>query len=76
MIIPIERLNKDVLQGIVESYISREGTDYGAYELSMEEKVDNLMLQVKAGSIVVVYDEITQSVNLLPKYDAFQTGEM
>ena len=76
MIIPIERLNKDVLQGILESFISREGTDYGEYELSMDEKVDNLMEQVKAGSIVVVYDETTESVNLLPKYDAFQSGEI
>lgn len=74
MIIPIDRLNKDVLQGIVESFISREGTDYGSIELSLAEKVENLIQQVEAGTVVVVYDESTQSVNLLPKHDLFNLG--
>lgn len=69
MIIPSERISADVLDGIIESYVLREGTDYGESELSMDEKVSNLRVQIKRGDVVVVYDESTETVNLLPKED-------
>ena len=34
MIIPAEQLSRDALQGLMESFITREGTDYGAYAVS------------------------------------------
>lgn len=67
MIIPYQSLSVDVLQSILEEYISREGTDYGEYELSLEQKVQRLLPQVKSGDVLIVFDEITESVQLLPK---------
>lgn len=69
MIIPYQSLSSDVLQNIIEEYISREGTDYGEYELSLEQKVQRLLPQVKSGEVLIVFDEITESVQLLPKAD-------
>lgn len=60
-----------MLLGIIESFVNREGTDYGEFELSLDEKTKNLMAQVENGQILVVYDETSQSVSLLPKYDVF-----
>lgn len=69
MIIPYQSLSSDVLRAIVEEYISREGTDYGEHELSLEQKVQRLLPQIRAGEVLVVFDEVTESVQLLAKQD-------
>ncbi|EGP05521.1 hypothetical protein GEW_07148 [Pasteurella multocida subsp. gallicida str. Anand1_poultry] len=38
MIIPWQELEEETLNNIVESFILREGTDYGQCELSLEQK--------------------------------------
>ncbi len=67
MIIPPASLADDVLTGILEEFISREGTDYGLVELSLSQKVAALKPQVLCGDVLIVYDETLQTVNLLPK---------
>lgn len=67
MIIPYQSLSPDVLQSIIEEYISREGTDYGEYELSLEQKVQRLLPQVKSGDVLIIFDELTESVQLVSK---------
>jgi uncharacterized protein YheU (UPF0270 family) len=54
--IPLERVDSAVLNSMLEDYASRDGTDYGSRELSLEEKVANLQLQLRDGSLAVVYD--------------------
>lgn len=70
MIIPIDQLSGDVLNSIIKEYILREGTDYGLEECSMDVKQEQVKAQLKAGSIVLVYSELHQTVNILP-YDKF-----
>ncbi|MBC7753099.1 MAG: YheU family protein, partial [Moraxellaceae bacterium] len=35
MEVPIDQLSKDILQNLVEEFVLREGTDYGAQEISL-----------------------------------------
>ena len=35
MIIPHERLSLEALQGIIEAFVTREGTDYGTQDVSL-----------------------------------------
>ncbi len=72
MIIPIDQLPKDVLDGVVEEFITREGTDYGEIEFTLAEKREQILRQLRNGDIVVVYDESTESVNILRKEDIVQ----
>ena len=67
MIIPLEQLNEDTLYAIIEDYIHREGTDYGAVDATKEDKVAQIKLQLKQGSAIVVYSELHESVNILPR---------
>ena len=64
MIIPHRQLSREALQGILEAFVMREGTDYGEYEWSLAEKIAQLQQQLIDGDIVVVYDEMTESVSL------------
>ena len=50
---------------MLEEYASRDGTDYGARELSLSEKVDNLRQMVSNGDIALVYDADCEEWDLL-----------
>jgi len=67
MIIPIEQVNDDTLQAIIEDFVLREGTDYGAIDASNEDKVAQVKMQLHQGSAVLVYSELHESINILPK---------
>ena len=66
MIVPWQQLSPEVLDNIIESFVLREGTDYGDLEVSFESKKQDVLNQLKAGSIVLVYSELHETVNLLP----------
>ena len=66
MIIPLEQLNSDTLTAIIEDYILREGTDYGAIDASKKDKISQVKRQLEQGSAVLVYSELHESVNILP----------
>jgi len=66
MIIPLEQLSKDTLYAIIEDFILREGTDYGAIDATKEDKIAQVKLQLEQGSALLVYSELHESVNILP----------
>lgn len=67
MIIPYKQIDKNTLTTLIEHFVLREGTDYGAVEMSMAEKVQMVMRQLESGDIVIVYSELHESVNIVPK---------
>ena len=67
MIIPIDQISAETLDNIIESFILREGTDYGLHEWSLDEKKQQLNQQLINGEIVVVYSELHETVNLMPR---------
>jgi uncharacterized protein YheU (UPF0270 family) len=64
--IPWNQLSAQVLHGLIEEFITREGTDYGEREFSLTEKVDQVKTQIKRGDVVIVFDEKSETCNLLP----------
>ncbi len=70
MIIPYEQLSSDALQGLIEEFITREGTDYGFEEVSLNTKVEQIKQQLKRRDIVIVFDSATESVSILSRRDA------
>lgn len=65
MIIPWQELSTDALNGIIEEFVMREGTDYGAEELSFERKKQDVVRKLETKEIVLVYSELHESVNLM-----------
>ena len=64
--IPWDQLSPEVLEGLVEEFVSREGTEYGGREFSLAEKVEQVKAQIKSGKVVIVFDEKSDTCNLLP----------
>lgn len=66
MIIPHRMLSADALRGVIEAFVTREGTDYGAQEVALATKVVQILHQLNAGTAVLVYDEATDSCTIQP----------
>lgn len=64
MDIPFKDLEPETLTAIIEEFISREGTDYGVHEYSLEQKVQQVMKQLHSGEVVISFDPETESCSL------------
>lgn len=73
-IVPYDQVPNEPLQRLLESFISREGTDYGAVERSLPEKVEDLRGQLKRREIVIVFDGESESFNLITRQEARSLG--
>ncbi|MCP4051298.1 MAG: YheU family protein, partial [bacterium] len=56
VIISYNQLSSDSLQGLIEEYITREGTDYGDTESPLQPKMEQALNQLKNGKAVITYD--------------------
>jgi uncharacterized protein YheU (UPF0270 family) len=63
--VPHERLQADVFQSLLEDFASRDGTDYGAREFTLDEKVDHLRQQILAGELHILYDADSEQWDLV-----------
>lgn len=70
MIIPYQELSDDALQALLEDFVTRDGTDYGAVEMSMQEKAEYLLALLKKGELLISYDEKLQSCGLITRSEA------
>ncbi|KAE9542113.1 YheU family protein [Ursidibacter maritimus] len=67
MIIPWQSLEETTLNNILDSFILREGTDYGVRELSLSEKRERLLAQLKSEQVVIVWSELHESLDIKDK---------
>lgn len=64
--IPHRQLSPDALRGVIEAFVTREGTDYGPQDVTLATKVRQVQHQLDAGTAVIVYDEATDSCTIEP----------
>ena len=65
MEIPHSQVPEQTLLAIIEEFISREGTDYGHKEYTLDEKVEKVKSQLLNGEIKLLFDSETSSCNLV-----------
>ena len=65
--IPVDRLDPELLDAIIEEFILREGTDYGIQEVALDAKLAQVRRQIDRGKVVVVFDPELESCNLLTR---------
>ncbi len=66
MHIPWKSLSPTTLRAVIEEFATREGTDYGEREATLDDKVDAVMAQLKQGSAAVFFDEESETVTIQP----------
>ena len=67
MLIPYQDIGADTLTQLIEHFVLQEGTEYGEFDISLAEKVLQVREQLASGKVVIVYSELHESVNIVPK---------
>lgn len=67
--IPYDQLSPEALQGVVEEFVTRDGTDYGEVEVPLGTKIAQVLAQLKSGKAVIVFDQKTESCTILKRDD-------
>lgn len=72
--VPHKRLSAGALRGLIEEFVTREGTDYGHGEPDLDRKVRDVVRQLDEGRAVVVFDEETETCNIVRKEEFRKEG--
>ncbi len=68
--VPVERIAAETLQALLEEFASRDGTDYGAVELTLVEKTGNLRRQLDRGELCILYHAESEQWDLVDRQRA------
>ena len=67
--IPYDQLSPEALHGVIEEFVTRDGTDYGEREVSVETKIGQVLEQIKAETAVIIFDQESETCNILKSDD-------
>jgi uncharacterized protein YheU (UPF0270 family) len=70
--VPTRRIEAQSLQALLEEFASRDGTDYGERELSLQQKTRELQQQLERGELILLYEAECEQWDLLPRQQAQQ----
>ena len=65
MTIPHTEVSPEALRGVIESFVLREGTDYGARDVPLESKVTQVLGQLERGEARIMFDPLTESIDIV-----------
>ncbi len=69
--IPWRQLSEEALHGLIEEFVTRDGTDYGREELNTATKSQRLRQQIEAETALIVFDEESESCQIVSR-DEFE----
>ncbi|HIJ96818.1 MAG TPA: YheU family protein [Desulfuromonadales bacterium] len=64
--VPLERINPDTLQKLVEEFVTREWSDLADSDYTFAEKIEQVIQQLKDKRIKVVFDLTSETCNIVP----------
>ena len=65
VVVPHTELSADALNGVIDNFILREGTDYGDRMYSHEQKVVQVLRQLERGEARIMFDPLDSSVTIV-----------
>jgi len=65
IVIPHAELSTEALRGVVESFVLREGTDYGEREISLDQKVAQVLRQLERGEARIIFNAELESIDIV-----------
>lgn len=72
--IPIDALSAEALDGLIEEFVTSEGTDYGTVEYTLDQKRAAVMRQLRSGDAVIIFNPDKSSANIVHKRDLLAPG--
>ncbi len=65
VVVPYTELSEDALRGVLESFVLREGTEYGERDFSLDQKVGHVLRQLRRGEAQIVFDPASETIDVV-----------
>ena len=65
VVIPYAELSEEALRSVLESFVLREGTEYGERDVSLDQKVAQVTRQLRRGEAQIVFDPESETVDIV-----------
>jgi uncharacterized protein len=63
--VPSEKINPDTLRAMVEEFVAREWSDLSDSGYSQDDKIEQVLQQLKEKKVKVVFDFTTNTANIV-----------
>ncbi len=63
--VPYDQINPDTLRRMIQEFVTRDGADWAEVGCTLEDKVEQILQQLKNKKIKVVFDLSSQTANLV-----------
>jgi len=63
--IPPDQLDPETLHAVIEAFVLREGTNYGAQDVSLEKQIAQVRQQLDQRAVKLVFDPESESCSLI-----------
>ena len=72
--ISYDQLSPEALHGVIEEFVTRDGTDYGEVEVPLKTKISQVLNQLKYRKAVIVFDQDSETCTILKSDDPVLEG--
>lgn len=66
VVVPLDRINPETLRKMVEEFVTREWSDLADSDCTFEDKIEQVIQQLKDNRIKVVFDLTSETCNIVP----------
>ena len=66
VVVPLDRINPETLRKMVEEFVTREWSELCDADFTFEDKIEQVLLQLKDNRIRVVFDLTSETFNIVP----------
>ena len=67
--VPYDQLSSEALNGVIEEFVTRNGTDYGEAQIPLETKIAQVLIQLKSKDAFIVFDHHSETATIVNKDD-------
>jgi uncharacterized protein YheU (UPF0270 family) len=64
--VPASKIDPDTLRRLLEELVTRDGTDYGAREATLEQKVQQVRGMLDRGEAAILFDDESGAIHVAP----------
>ncbi len=64
--VPLDQINPDTLRNMVNEFVTREWSELSDSGYSLDNKIDQVIQQLKEGKAKVVFDLKSETCNIIP----------
>jgi uncharacterized protein YheU (UPF0270 family) len=68
--IPHTELSPEALRGVIESFVLREGTEYGERDVPLDTKITQVLRQIERGEAQILFDPNSETIDVVVKQRA------